>query len=103
MSVHVETFDFFRSVEHSLITMLSRVFSRCLSAASALFNNDGEQSHRNPAGAPRRRSDTDREGERGTSLPLNATDDLLFKELQYSILQLLHVYHIKHSHICHAC
>ncbi|KAM8917035.1 cyclin-dependent kinase inhibitor 3 isoform 2-T4 [Spinachia spinachia] len=32
---------------------------RRLSAASALSDNDGEQSHRNPQGAPRRRSDTD--------------------------------------------
>ncbi|XP_037602211.1 cyclin-dependent kinase inhibitor 3 isoform X2 [Sebastes umbrosus] len=37
------------------------VIHRRLSAASALSNNDGEQSHRNPPGAPRRRSDTNSE------------------------------------------
>ncbi|XP_034713512.1 cyclin-dependent kinase inhibitor 3 isoform X2 [Etheostoma cragini] len=37
------------------------VIHRCLSAASALSNNDAKQSHRNPQGAPRRRSNTDRE------------------------------------------
>ncbi|XP_068436727.1 cyclin-dependent kinase inhibitor 3 isoform X3 [Clinocottus analis] len=35
--------------------------NRCLSAAPALSHDDGEQSHRNPPGAPRRRSDTNRE------------------------------------------
>ncbi|XP_044231151.1 cyclin-dependent kinase inhibitor 3 isoform X1 [Thunnus albacares] len=34
---------------------------RRLSAASALFHNDGKQSHRNPPGAQRRRSDTNSE------------------------------------------
>ncbi|KAF0043940.1 hypothetical protein F2P81_003098 [Scophthalmus maximus] len=34
---------------------------RRLSAAPALLHNDGEQSHRDPQGAPRRRSDTDGE------------------------------------------
>ncbi|XP_041810234.1 cyclin-dependent kinase inhibitor 3 isoform X2 [Chelmon rostratus] len=35
--------------------------NRCLSAASTLCNTDGEQSHRNPQGAQRRRSDTNSE------------------------------------------
>ncbi|XP_034381276.1 cyclin-dependent kinase inhibitor 3 isoform X3 [Cyclopterus lumpus] len=37
------------------------VIHRCLSAAPALSHDDGKQSHRNPEGAPRRRSHTDRE------------------------------------------